>query len=85
MKTAIFADIHSNYIALEHCTEYAISQGIETFLFLGDYIGEMAYPERTMKLLYAMPRFYSVLWSFATRTPVPATGRIFPKNIGKKP
>ncbi len=52
MKIAVFADIHSNYIALEHCMEYAISQGIETFLFLGDYIGEMAYPERTMKLLY---------------------------------
>lgn len=52
MQIAVLADIHSNYIALEHCMDYALKRGITTFIFLGDYIGEMAYPERTMKLIY---------------------------------
>lgn len=52
MKIAVLSDIHSNYIALEHCMKYACERGITTFLFLGDYIGEMAYPERTMSLIY---------------------------------
>jgi len=39
---------------MEQCMEYALSRGIHRFLFLGDYIGELAYPERTMALL----RFY---------------------------
>lgn len=52
MDLAVLADIHSNYIALERCMEYALARGIEDFLFLGDYIGEMAWPERTMALLY---------------------------------
>ena len=52
MEIAVLADIHSNYIALERCMEYAIGRGIKQFLFLGDYIGELAYPERTMERLY---------------------------------
>lgn len=59
MDIAVLADIHSNYIALEHCMTYALKQGITTFLFLGDYIGEMAYPERTMKLLYEYQKLYN--------------------------
>lgn len=51
MDIAVLADIHSNYIALERCMEYAQARGIVHFLFLGDYIGELAYPERTMELL----------------------------------
>lgn len=51
MEIAVLADIHSNYIALETCMEYALNRGITRFLFLGDYVGEMAYPERTMELL----------------------------------
>lgn len=52
MEIAVLADIHSNYIALARCVEYALSRGICHFLFLGDYVGELAYPERTMALLY---------------------------------
>lgn len=51
MDIAVLSDIHSNYIALEQCVEYAVSRGISHFIFLGDYVGEMAYPERTMALL----------------------------------
>lgn len=52
MDIAALADIHGNYIALERCLEYAFSCNVSTFFFLGDYIGELAYPERTMQILY---------------------------------
>lgn len=51
MEIAVLADIHSNHVALERCMRHALERGIRKFLFLGDYIGEFAYPERTMALL----------------------------------
>lgn len=54
LKIAVFSDIHSNYLALQKCLDYAVDKGIDTFLFLGDYLGELAYPQRTMELLYSM-------------------------------
>lgn len=54
MNIAVLSDIHGNYVALERCLEYAYSRGIGTFIFLGDYIGELAYPERTMRILYEL-------------------------------
>lgn len=59
MDIAVLSDIHGNYIALERCLEYAFLQGISTFFFLGDYIGELAYPERTMKILYNLNDKYN--------------------------
>lgn len=49
MRIAVLADIHSNHVALDACVEEAIRQGAEEFLFLGDYLGEFAYPEKTIK------------------------------------
>lgn len=54
MKIAVLADIHGNYIALRDCVSYARSQGVDAFIFLGDYLGELAYPERTMQILYQL-------------------------------
>ena len=51
MRLAAFGDIHSNHIALETCIEAARKRGAEEFLFLGDYLGELAYPERTLEHL----------------------------------
>lgn len=58
MDIAVLSDIHGNYIALKQCLKYALSCNISTFFFLGDYIGELAYPERTMKILYDMNERY---------------------------
>lgn len=58
MDIAVLADIHGNYIALRRCIEYALSRNISTFIFLGDYIGELAYPEKTMKILYDVNERY---------------------------
>ncbi|QAA32333.1 metallophosphoesterase family protein [Clostridium manihotivorum] len=58
MDIAVLSDIHGNYVALERCLEYAFSKNISNFIFLGDYIGELAYPERTMKILYELNEKY---------------------------
>ncbi|MEG2289422.1 MAG: metallophosphoesterase family protein [Clostridium sp.] len=58
MDIAVLSDVHGNYIALKRCIEYAFSRGISTFIFLGDYIGELAYPERTMQILYNLNERY---------------------------
>ena len=51
MRIAVMADIHSNHIALEACIAEAKQRHAEEFLFLGDYLGELAYPEKTLELL----------------------------------
>lgn len=58
MDIAVLSDIHGNYVALERCLDYAIERGICTFFFLGDYIGDLAYPERTMERLYDLSKEY---------------------------
>lgn len=51
---AVMADIHGNHLALEACLRHARERGAETFWFLGDYLGELAYPQKTMEQLYAL-------------------------------
>lgn len=51
MKIAVLADIHSNNLALQACIDKAITEGAEQFIFLGDYLGEMAYPRETISIL----------------------------------
>ena len=62
MKIAVFSDIHSNYIAFQTCLEYVLEKGIDTFIFLGDYLGEMAYPQRTMEILYSLQEKYNCIF-----------------------
>ena len=54
MDIAVMSDIHSNHVAFERCLSYALERNIRTFLFLGDYVGELAYPQKTMDILYQM-------------------------------
>lgn len=58
MKVAVLSDIHGNYAAFETCVEYALAQDIRTFFFLGDYVAEFPYPQRTMEMLYDMQEKY---------------------------
>lgn len=59
MKIAVLSDIHGNYVALKACLDVALAQGIETFVFLGDYVAEFPYPQRTMEILYEMRNKYT--------------------------
>jgi len=54
MEIAVLSDIHGNYVALEKCITYALDRKINTFIFLGDYVGELAYPQKTMRILYEL-------------------------------
>ena len=58
MRIAIMADIHSNHIALETCVAEAKRRKAEAFLFLGDYLGDLAYPQKTLALLEGMKQQY---------------------------
>lgn len=59
MDIAVFSDIHGNYVAFEKCLEYALKREIDTFIFLGDYLGEFAYPQKTMDIIYQLKQKYT--------------------------
>lgn len=58
MKLAVLGDIHSNHIALETCIKHALDRNVDEFLFIGDYISDCPYPQRTMKVIYEMKQKY---------------------------
>lgn len=58
MKIAVLSDIHGNYHAFKACLEVAFQRNIDMFIFLGDYLGEFAYPQRTLKTLYELKEKY---------------------------
>ena len=51
-KVALMSDIHSNYHAFKACYEDAIKYGADSFIFLGDYVSDLAEPHKTMELVY---------------------------------
>jgi len=57
-RTAVFSDIHSNYHAFKACYDDAVSKGADRFIFLGDYISDLAEPERTLDLVYEIQAHY---------------------------
>lgn len=57
-KIAVIGDIHSNYVGLERCIEHALRENPDEFLFLGDYISDCPYPQKTMQIVYEMRRDY---------------------------
>lgn len=58
MKLAVMGDIHGNHVALETCIRHALEKEADEFLFLGDYISDCPYPQKTMQIIYEMKRNY---------------------------
>ncbi len=58
MELAVLSDIHGNHTALQKCIEYSLQRGVDAFVFLGDYLGELAYPQKTMQILYHLKKEY---------------------------
>ncbi len=58
MEIAILADIHGNFEAFKTAVKYCEKRNIKEYIFLGDYLGEFANVEETMKLLYEMKEKY---------------------------
>ena len=57
-KAAVISDIHSNYHAFRACYEDAKKQGADLFIFLGDYISDLASPVETLDLVYEIRAQY---------------------------
>lgn len=62
MKIAALGDIHSNHYALEACLERIDQMNIKTIAFLGDYISDCPYPEKTISLLKTAQRQYNTFF-----------------------
>ena len=58
MKVAVFSDIHSNYHAFWACCQDALAQNAQHFIFLGDYVSDLADPRKTMDLVYVIQQKY---------------------------
>ena len=58
MRVAVLSDIHSNYQAFQACYEDAVKCGAESFIFLGDYVSDLAEPQKTMDLVYEIQSKY---------------------------
>ena len=56
MKTALFADVHSNLEALQACLAHAGRSGAEEFVFLGDLVGYGADPEACIERVAKLVR-----------------------------
>lgn len=54
MRIALMADIHSNREAFEACLEHAAQQGVDRYVFLGDYVGYGADPVWVVETIMAM-------------------------------
>lgn len=54
MRIAVISDIHGNHVALEECLRHLETQRIDRYVFLGDYLGEFPYQQKTMELLYKL-------------------------------
>lgn len=57
-KVAVLSDIHSNYYAFKACYADAVSRGADCFIFLGDYVSDLAEPQKTLDLVYEIQSRY---------------------------
>lgn len=58
MKIAVLGDIHSNHIALEACMDRIAAEHADGIAFLGDYVSDCPYPQKTMRILRNIPDNY---------------------------
>lgn len=58
MRVAVLSDIHSNYHAFKACCDDTIKRDVDRFIFLGDYVSDLAEPRRTMDLVYEIQAGY---------------------------
>ncbi|MCI5774204.1 MAG: metallophosphoesterase family protein [Erysipelotrichaceae bacterium] len=58
MRVAVISDIHSNYEAFKAVVDDAQKEKVEAFIFLGDYVSDLAEPIKTLDLLYEIKDKY---------------------------
>lgn len=62
MKIAVLSDIHGNHTALAACMDVIKKEHVNEILFLGDYLGEFAYPRKTLDLLAQISAEYECIF-----------------------
>ena len=60
MRTAIIADIHGNYPALLKVVEDAVANGVDKFIFAGDYIFDLPFSNEVTRFLMNLDNAYFV-------------------------
>jgi putative phosphoesterase len=58
LKIALLSDIHSNYAALEACYDYIDRHNVYGIIYLGDYISDCPYPQKTMSMIREKSKQY---------------------------
>lgn len=66
-KAAIFSDIHSNYYAFLACYQHALDNRADCFIFLGDYISDLADLQKTLDLVYEIQEKYPTVCLIGNR------------------
>jgi len=56
MRIAIISDIHGNYPALVKVVEDAVSNGVDKFIFAGDYIFDLPFSNEVTRLLMKLKK-----------------------------
>ncbi len=59
-KLAVIADVHANYAALEAVLASIRTLSVDGVIFLGDYLTDCPYPERTLRLIRGVMTEYPV-------------------------
>lgn len=62
IRIAVMADIHSNCEAFKTCVDETEKAGICSYIFLGDYLGDMACPQKTMRLIRCLKEKYNCVF-----------------------
>lgn len=62
IRIAVMADIHSNYEAFKTCVDKTEKTGICNYIFLGDYLGDMACPQKTLRLIRYLKDKYNCVF-----------------------
>jgi putative phosphoesterase len=66
-KLAVLSDIHSNHYALKACIDWIYNHDIDGVLFLGDYISDCPYPQKTIQLISEVMKNYQTWFVVGNR------------------
>lgn len=62
MKIAVITDIHGNFSALKKTYKTLKNDSIDKIIFLGDYITDCPYPNKTMRLIFRIKSEYECVF-----------------------